>query len=173
VNRRRVRAIKIERYSCFLPALDIIDRGVGFAQRKKKDKPRDASTPHGSTAAESVRNLLKKNPRYSKRINYDALKDLFVDSGLPTLEVMDEKDYTTHTGPLVLTGIEGKRDDHGVAVFPNGELDCIGIPSDQLLGDPPDEPAVLDEGDLDAEGELDDESDRGECYWEDAYEQEV
>jgi transcription factor IIIB subunit 2 len=114
--------------------------------------------------------LLKKNPRYSKRINYDALKDLFVDSDLPTLEVMDEKDYTTHTGTLVLTGIEGKGDDDGESLFLNGELDGIRIPSDQILGD---EPAVLDEGDLDAEGELDDESDRGECNWEDAYEQEV
>lgn len=26
-----------------------------------------------------MRNLIKKNPKYSKRINYDALKDLFVD----------------------------------------------------------------------------------------------
>lgn len=25
-----------------------------------------------------MRNLLKKNPKYSKRINYDALKDMFV-----------------------------------------------------------------------------------------------
>lgn len=27
-----------------------------------------------------MRNLIKKNPKYSKRINYDALKDLFADS---------------------------------------------------------------------------------------------
>ncbi|KAG2002253.1 transcription initiation factor IIB, variant 3 [Coprinopsis cinerea AmutBmut pab1-1] len=50
-------------------------------RRKTNNKPRDASTPAGGTAAESVRNLIKKNPKYSKRINYDALKDLFVDGG--------------------------------------------------------------------------------------------
>lgn len=27
-----------------------------------------------------MRNLIKKNPKYSKRINYEALKDLFIDS---------------------------------------------------------------------------------------------
>lgn len=47
-------------------------------RRKTSTKPRDTSTPAGVTAAESVRNLLKKNPKYSRRINYDALKDMFV-----------------------------------------------------------------------------------------------
>ncbi len=52
-----------------------------FCQRRKTvTKPRDASTAAGDTAAESVRNLIKKNPKYSKRINYDALKELFVDT---------------------------------------------------------------------------------------------
>ncbi|KIP06063.1 hypothetical protein PHLGIDRAFT_128487 [Phlebiopsis gigantea 11061_1 CR5-6] len=45
-------------------------------KRKTGGKPRDASTASGATAAESVRALLK-HPRYSKRINYDALKSLF------------------------------------------------------------------------------------------------
>ncbi|KAF8648464.1 hypothetical protein AX16_006267 [Volvariella volvacea WC 439] len=48
-------------------------------KRKTTIKSRDATTPHGTTAAESVRDLLKKIPKYSKRINYDALKDLFAD----------------------------------------------------------------------------------------------
>ena len=38
-------------------------------------KPRDASTHRGATAASSVRALLK-HPRYSKRINHDALRSL-------------------------------------------------------------------------------------------------
>ncbi|GJE90501.1 CYCLIN and BRF1 domain-containing protein [Phanerochaete sordida] len=50
-------------------------------KRKKRKgghtKPRDAASAHGATTAESVQSLLKKNPRYSKRINYDALRDLF------------------------------------------------------------------------------------------------
>jgi transcription factor IIIB 90 kDa subunit len=70
-------------------------------RRKPNNKPRDASTPTGSTVAESVQNLLKKNTKYSKRINYNALKDLFVedtaadddkveDSGLYSFD--DDKD---------------------------------------------------------------------------------
>ncbi|OJT08769.1 hypothetical protein TRAPUB_335, partial [Trametes pubescens] len=50
-------------------------------RRKTNNKPRDASTSHGSTAAESVRNLIKKKPKYSKRVNYNALKDVFTDAG--------------------------------------------------------------------------------------------
>ncbi|KAJ3566555.1 hypothetical protein NP233_g6925 [Leucocoprinus birnbaumii] len=52
-------------------------------KKRRSNKPRDTTTPSGSTAAESVRNLIKKNPKYSKRINYDALKDLFVDNATP------------------------------------------------------------------------------------------
>lgn len=66
-------------------------------RRKSNNKPRDATTAHGSTTAESVQNLIKKNPKYSKRINYDALKDLFIEGGGPpslaaTMGVSDEKD---------------------------------------------------------------------------------
>ena len=63
-------------------------------RRKTNNKPRDASTAHGSTAAESVRNLIKKNPKYSKRINYNALKELFTDEG-PSFQLPgadDDKD---------------------------------------------------------------------------------
>jgi transcription factor IIIB subunit 2 len=49
-------------------------------KRRKAPKARDASTPSGSTAVESVKKMMKKNPKYSKRINYDVLKDL-LDSG--------------------------------------------------------------------------------------------
>ena len=60
---------------------------VKIEQRRKTNiRPRDASTATGDTAADSVWNLLKNNPKYSKRINYDALKDLFVQSGcLPSM----------------------------------------------------------------------------------------
>lgn len=33
-----------------------------------------------------MRNLIKKNPRYSKRINYDALRDLFDGAGPSTVD---------------------------------------------------------------------------------------
>ncbi|KAH8829500.1 BRF1-domain-containing protein, partial [Flagelloscypha sp. PMI_526] len=71
-------------------------------KRRKAPKARDASTPSGSTAVESVKKMMKKNPKYSKRINYDVLKDL-LDSGnaarlgtpfpgLPNLEDKDDDD---------------------------------------------------------------------------------
>ncbi|KZV70104.1 cyclin-like protein [Peniophora sp. CONT] len=60
-------------------------------RRKSASKPRDASTPSGNTAAESVKNLLKKSSKYSKRINYDALKGLFSEDGAGKTE---DKLYT-------------------------------------------------------------------------------
>ena len=57
-------------------------------------KPHDTSTPHGSMAAESVHTLLKQNLCYSKCINYNALKDLFMEEEdrdlLYTLNKKDE-----------------------------------------------------------------------------------
>lgn len=38
-----------------------------------------------------MRNLIKKNPRYSKRINYDALRDLFERPGSGAGTPADEK----------------------------------------------------------------------------------
>jgi transcription factor IIIB 90 kDa subunit len=129
--------------------------------------------PHASTAAESVRNLLRKNPKYSKRINYDALKDLFVDEGAlrPTLMRIglgeDEK------GEDGMFGID--MDDKGevqtAGLFSNGGDDDDGKPpassEDQRV-----EPPVL----YDADGDGDEDSEMGEEIipgWEDAYEQEV
>ena len=68
-------------YLYLCPISNIRSYSHFIKRRKTSTKPRDASTPAASTTAESVRNLIKKNPRYSKRINYDALKDLFVDMG--------------------------------------------------------------------------------------------
>ena len=56
-------------------------------------KPCDTSTPHCSTPAESVHTLLKQNPRYSKHINYNTLKDLFTDKkDRDLLYTLDKKD---------------------------------------------------------------------------------
>ncbi|KAG6819546.1 hypothetical protein H0H93_010792 [Arthromyces matolae] len=135
-------------------------------RRKTHNKPRDATTPHGNTAAESVRNLLKKNPKYSKRINYDALKDLFVDGGGPPsvasrMGISDEKDDT-----VLYTFGDEKEDgnmviiEEEVAVTPAPSALPGKIPIDEL-GD-----------DADAEGEAD--VDEGSDYgavdggWEDA-----
>lgn len=125
-------------------------------RRKTSIKPRDDSMPSGNTAAESVRNLIKKNPKYSKRINYDALKDLFVDG--PQAPSLDDKDN--------LYTIDDKGDGEGMIVL---EEDGGGIGSQR--------PAPRLHREQGEEGE-DDESEKGDDHvtdvgWEEAYEQEV
>ncbi|KAG1783614.1 BRF1-domain-containing protein, partial [Suillus placidus] len=126
-------------------------------RRKTSTKPRDDSMPSGNTAAESVRNLIKKNPKYSRRINYDALKDLFVDG--PQAPSLDDKDN--------LYTMDDKSDGEGMVVL---EEDGGGIRSQR--------PAPrLYRQEQGEEGE-DDESEKGDDHvtdvgWEEAYEQEV
>ncbi|KAK7036690.1 transcription factor TFIIIB subunit brf1 [Paramarasmius palmivorus] len=117
-------------------------------KRKTNNKPRDMTTPHGATTAESVRNLIKKNPKYSKRINYDALKDLFVtdnkddDTELYTMDDKDDKD----DGDGMLVVIE--EDDAGAR---------------------PARPPQPEED----EDDKDDDEGRDMGHWDDVYEQEV
>ncbi|KAG5634460.1 hypothetical protein H0H81_001877, partial [Sphagnurus paluster] len=136
-------------------------------RRKTNNKPRDASTPHGNTAAESVRNLLKKNPKYSKRINYDALKDLFVEGGGPpsfaaNMGLGDDKDdaelYTigedkSEDGPMGMVIIEEEAGSVAVTPAPSRKSD---------LGE-----------DADADADADSDYGGGEVGWDDAYEQEI
>ncbi|KAI0300116.1 hypothetical protein B0F90DRAFT_1668430 [Multifurca ochricompacta] len=132
--------------------------GTSAKQKKRRKptvKPRDASTPHGSTAAESVRTLLKQNARYSKRINYDALKDLFTDG-------KDEKDDDG-----ILYTLDDKEEDASVVVEEGGGR--IGghaglIDGGDLQPDPDD----ADDGDGSEKGH-----DYVDGSWEDTYEQEV
>ncbi|KAG6866141.1 hypothetical protein C0991_008094 [Blastosporella zonata] len=145
-------------------------------RRKTNNKPRDATTPHGNTAAESVRNLLKKNPKYSKRINYDALKDLFVEGGGSPLVAAhmglgeekddaelytfgDDKDDDGAMGMVIIEEEAGS-----VAVTPAPTAPTRKIPGDETIGD-----------DADADADPDEGSDYGgaEGGWEDAYEQEL
>lgn len=118
-------------------------------RRKPAAKPRDASTPHGSTAAESVRTLLKQNARYSKRINYDALKDLFT----------DEKDEDESTTLYTIDGKEVVEEGGGPIGRHAGLIDASELQPD------------ADDAD-DGDG-----SDKGDDYgggdWGDTYEQEV
>jgi transcription factor IIIB subunit 2 len=118
-------------------------------RRKPTVKPRDASTPHGSTAAESVRTLLKQNARYSKRINYDALKDLFTD------EKDDEEGSTLYT-------IEGKEVVEEGGGRSGGHAGLIDIGELQPDADDADEGDGSDKGDYGVVGD-----------WDDTYEQEV
>jgi transcription factor IIIB subunit 2 len=120
-------------------------------RRKPPAKPRDASTPHGSTAAESVRTLLKQNARYSKRINYDALKDLFTNEK----DEDDGKLYTFDSKEESVVVEEGGGRVGGHA----GLIDAGLLQPDADDGD-----------DVDGSDKGDDYGDGG---WEDTYEQEV
>ncbi|KAF7784937.1 hypothetical protein Agabi119p4_1102 [Agaricus bisporus var. burnettii] len=88
-------------------------------KKRKSNKPRDATTPSGSTAAESVRNLIKKNPKYSKRINYGALKDLFVVTNAPPSfsqslkAISDDKD---EDGLYTMSAEDGNGEEGGASL---------------------------------------------------------
>ncbi|KAG5645973.1 hypothetical protein DXG03_004765 [Asterophora parasitica] len=155
------------------------DSGAATKSRKKRktnNKPRDASTPHGNTAAESVRNLLKKNPKYSKRINYDALKDLFVEGGGPPsimagMGLGDEKDdaelYTISDdkdehAPMGMVIIEEEAGSVAVTPAPPpSSRKGLSIPGDDAGED------------ADADGDADSDYGGQDGGWEDAYEQEI
>ncbi|EPQ52208.1 cyclin-like protein [Gloeophyllum trabeum ATCC 11539] len=141
-------------------------------RRKTDNKPRDASTPSGSTPAESVRNLIKKSSKYSKRINYDALKDLLDTNAVTNARSLDEKEDDMYT-------MDDKSDGEGMMVVEEEGGGGVGSlsrePSEKRA--PVLAPEAMDEegGDEDAEGEDDDGSEKGVEYggWEDAYEQEI
>ncbi|KAJ7594903.1 BRF1-domain-containing protein [Mycena floridula] len=126
--------------------------------RKPPQKPRDASTAHANTAAESVRNLIKKNPKYSKRINYDALKDIFVDGEVPSAAFAAPVDLDSKADELYY--MQDKDDSETVLVIQEEETGPRPIPDDEPDG-----------------MEVDSDKDDGELdtgpSWEDAYEQEL
>lgn len=137
----------------------IIDTYQLLQRRKSATKPRDESTPSGRTAAESVRNLLKKSAKYSKRINYDALKDLFVDDDNPNIN-LDEKDD--------LYSMDDKAED-GVIIEEAGG--GVGSQKPSHSASQSDFPGA-------AHNEEDDESEKGDTEdpdvgWDEVYEQEV
>ncbi|KAF8891806.1 hypothetical protein BD779DRAFT_1799037 [Infundibulicybe gibba] len=150
------------------------DSGSGAKSRKRrktKAQPRDASTPHGSTAAESVRTLLKKHPKYSKRINYDALKDLFID-GPPHPSMRDDDDdkeddlYDDKSDGEGIGGMVLIEEEGSVGVKPNPVAKNPGVHGSDGKG-------IVEE---DAEGDVDVDygSDKDdEVGWDDGYEQEI
>ncbi|KAN0100867.1 Cyclin-like protein [Tylopilus felleus] len=128
-------------------------------RRKSVTKPRDESTASGRTAAESVRNLLKKNTKYSKRINYDALKDLFVDGGNPDINLDEKGD---------LYSMDDKTED-GVIVEEEGG--GVGSQKSSRSVSRNDIPSA-------AQDEEEDESEKGDTEepfvsWDEVYEQEM
>lgn len=112
-----------------------------------------------------MKNLIKKNPKYSKRINYDALKGLFVDIG-------DDKDkddlYTIDPqDDAVGEGMEVIEEEGGAVGVRTVGKKAKEVAAEDIDGNMEDE---------DAYGE-DEGSDKGDDVidpgWEDVYEQEV
>ncbi|KAF9652812.1 cyclin-like protein [Thelephora ganbajun] len=118
-------------------------------RRKTSTKPRDTSTPHGTTAAESVRNLLKKNPKYSKKINYAVLDQFFKPEKSSTPDDEEEEEVE-----LYRIDENEKDDGEGEVVEEGGEYQT------PLRANPDYE---------------EDEDDKPEEYggWEDTFEQEA
>ncbi|KAF8559363.1 BRF1-domain-containing protein [Imleria badia] len=128
-------------------------------RRKSITKPRDESTPSGRTAAESVRNLLKKNAKYSKRINYDALKDLFVDGGNPNINLDEKGD---------LYSMDDKTEEAVIVEEGGGG---VGSQKSSRSASRNDFPSAAHDGD-------EDESEKGDTEdpyvgWDEVYEQEI
>jgi transcription factor IIIB subunit 2 len=93
--------------------------------------------------------MLKKNPRYSKRINYNALKDL-LDSGSATGRPLEGDDLYT---------MEDKEEDGDVTVVIEDDMDKTDKTDEQ--------PMEEDEDDYGVDKE------EGYSGWEEGYEQEV
>lgn len=114
-----------------------------------------------------MRNLIRKNPRYSKRINYDALRDLF-DGGFGEEE---EQKIDLDNGMYTM---DGEQDEEMGAVVVEEGGGGVGM-GEKAAKAVVDEVADVDE-DADAEGEGDEdiygEGDEGGGDW-DVYEQEV
>ncbi|KAJ7334697.1 BRF1-domain-containing protein [Mycena albidolilacea] len=145
-------------------------------KRRKNNEssaPRDTSNPAGNTAAESVKNLLNKSHKYSKRINYDALRHLLVEG--PSLDEKDDDQLYT---------LDDKSDGEGMSML------VIEEAPGTVVSAPPPKPkpkkalniaarvATAGNGNVDVDGDEDmdpeEGSDKGEDVgWEDAYEQEV
>ena len=127
-----------------------------------------------------MRNLIKKNARYSKRINYDALKDLFTDDGpvkLPMTPGPDDKD----DNPLYT--MDDRSDGESMLVVEETGGGGVGMAPARVRSrstsntprQPVDVPIAEPDEDEDAPGEddIEEENEKGDYNDWDAYEQEV
>ncbi|KAJ7159849.1 BRF1-domain-containing protein [Mycena crocata] len=138
-------------------------------RRKQNDSnaPRDTANPTGTTAAESVRNLITKNHKYSKRINYDALRHLLVegpnldDKGDDELFTMDDKSDGEGMGMVVIEEAPGT---------------VVSVPPPKPRAKKVSDLAGRGNAEADGDDDMDAEegSDKGEDVgWDEGYEQEV
>lgn len=118
--------------------------------------------------------MLKKNPKYSKRINYDALKDLFVDGvDIGAFANMDGKtddiplDESEGADQGVLSGLYSMDDKSE-----GGEPMVIIEENNELSAMHDDEKDDEKDGDADIDG-VDGDGDFDSGWGDDGYEQEV
>ncbi|KAG8907038.1 transcription factor TFIIIB subunit brf1, partial [Tulasnella sp. 417] len=81
-------------------------------QKKQKQKPRDSTTARGATPAESVGHLLQKK-KFSRKINYDAIKNLFKSSASSDRPSKKSKLYGFDDSIIGFDNDEDKDDDAG------------------------------------------------------------
>ncbi|KAF7291101.1 BRF1-domain-containing protein [Mycena indigotica] len=131
------------------------------AKKRRKTEPvapRDTSNPTGRTAAESVKTLITKSSKYSKRINYDALKTL-LEPEMPTWDDKEDGLYTFDD--------KDKSDSEGMLLIEEAGTVGAGSPTkakrnSSQMADLEEEPE-----------EASDKEEDGNVAWDDAYEQEV
>ena len=120
-----------------------------------------------------MRNLIKKNPKYSKRINYDALKDLFVDTnGSPSAKANTIlRDEDKDADLFVMD--DDKSDGEGLSL-PTVVVEEAGSVAVGLLteGRQTKPRNLVDDVDIYDEAS-DEEKDDEVVGWDDIYEQEV
>ncbi|KAJ6602548.1 BRF1-domain-containing protein [Mycena vulgaris] len=131
--------------------------------------PRDTANPTGTTAEESVRNLISKSHKYSKRINYDALRHLLVegpnldDKGDDELYTMDDKSDGESVGMVLIEEAPGT-----VVSAPPPK------PRPKKVTDIAGPAAAAGDAEADEDMDAEEGSDKGEDVgWDDGYEQEV
>ena len=123
-----------------------------------------------------MRNLIKKNPKYSKRINYDALKDLFTDadtgSPVPLIKMSGTPDLDRGPDDEQEQEDDGGETDHG-SVYPLSDAEGISVIVEEGGGGVGDrktqQRSAAEDDDLYAEPEVGEDS---YVEW-DGYEQEV
>ena len=116
-----------------------------------------------------MRNLIKKNPKYSKRINYDALKDLFTDADTGSPVPMIKMSNTPTPAPM-MDEDDGGETDHG-SVYPMSDAEGMSVVVEEGgggVGEKTEPSGGADDDDMYADVGEDD----GYAEW-DGYEQEV
>ncbi|KAJ7208057.1 BRF1-domain-containing protein [Mycena pura] len=162
----------------YLEALAAKGNSEPVSKPKKRRKteptaPRDTSNPTGSSAAESVKNLISKSHKYSKRINYDALRHLLVEG--PSLDEKDDDQLYT---------MDDKSDTEGMAMVvveeAPGTVGSAPPPHKAKRKKVTEEPVAVaaagigEDGDDDMDPEEGSDKEENEHVgWEEAYEQEV